>query len=293
MQSDVLSARLVGVGEAAHGELVSWPTRVRLLRAALRQSPDEPIVVFLEQLHPFVAAMNVPGEFFVDPDGGDSHPFLIADANWSAEHLLIHENLRRLSGAGRVIFVGIDVQVGLFPHLWKALPGGEPRVDELTKRTVEKHARGFKRGNGADRNRRNTAVILSIMRELRAGAPSFYWAHNEHVAVASQNTRASREYRVEGDLLRRALPAGAYVSVLTYSPRMWNVWGAEKPRLMIEPSSTTRRFFGAPRTTRMSDLPDGMVLNDLIRSDDADWVVASPTSPKMVKNRRKKSHPVV
>jgi hypothetical protein len=281
MQADVLRAQLIGVGENAHGELVSWSTRLRLLRAALRRFPDDPIVVFVEQMHPYLAAMNTPGAFHVDHG---FHPHLMVDANRSIEHLAIHKKLRKLSAAGRVVFVGVDVQIVRFPHLWSALPGGDRKVDAIIRKVATSHGRGFVPGDGADRNRRQAAIIAEVMRELRTGpAPCFFWAHNEHVAYGSANTRADKQYRVEGDLLRQVL---AYKSVLTYSPRLWHVWGgATKPKEMVEPSAATRRFFSrTPRTVRMANVD--VVLSELFTSTDADWVVAIPTSPKLTLSAR-------
>ncbi len=283
MQRDVLTAQLVGVGEAAHGELMSWATRIRLLNAALRRHA-QPVVVFTEQAHPLVAAMNAPGGFELHPP--EFVPHLLPFAQLSAEHLAIHRRLRRLSAAGRVVFVGVDVAAGCFPELWRAglLPGGDARTDAIVRAAIDRHSRGFKRGDGTARNQRNAAVILDLMRELPRAPMYFYWAHNGHVAYDHLKPERDRHYQLEGELLRRALPPGAYRAVLTYSPGpVWSFWGdVKKQRRALEPSRAARLFFKErPTTMRMSSLPEGLVLNRLFRASDADWVVVVATSPRM------------
>jgi hypothetical protein len=288
MQKDVLAAQLVGVGEMAHGELMSWPIRIRLLRAALAHGP---VVVFMEHLHPYLAAMNVPGKFEIED--GKFYPFLMSDANMSTEHLAIHKRLRKLSGGGRVVFIGIDVQVSAFPVLWDALPGGDPATDAMVRAVIKKHSGGFKIGDGTVRNIRNAAIILDLMHELRAKASKFfYWAHNGHVGYGEPATRKpGTKFMLEGELLRRALPTDGYKAVLTYSPGpVWTFWGSPKQKRMMEPSPETRRFFkNAPKTMRMASLPVGIVMDELFTSSDADWVVVSPSSPRMTRMSQEKS----
>lgn len=287
-----LAAALVGVGEAAHGELVSWPVRLALLRAATTPAARRPVYVFVECLHPLVAAMNVPGPFA--EDGGRFYPCLIPYANMSAQHLALHRRLRAMAARGEVRFVGIDVQVAT-AHLapfWERMPGGEPALDALVRRVVQKHGRGFTLGDGADRNRRNARIIAELMRTLTpaaaAAGPCFYWAHNAHVARGGQETRADASYRLEGWYLARALGAGRYLSVLTYAPVLWAMWGRsprEGPKRFLEPSPRTRALFAAgPRTLRLHlhpALPEGTVVSDYFRQGDADWLITVPEAPRL------------
>jgi hypothetical protein len=276
------AAELVGVGEAAHGELLSWGTRLDLLKSALSRT-SENVVVFVENLHPFVSAMNVRGNF-LRHDERTFYPFLCADANCSRQHLRIHEELRALNSAVR--FVGVDVQVTSFPDLWRQTQTGDAALDSAVRRAVERRGSGFVPGWGADRNRRNARIILDLMSAIRA-TTYFYWAHNAHVCLSCQESRATAGYETEGSLLRAALGA-RYRSVLTYAPRLWCAWGTGGARqyVLLERSERARRMFGGKldRSGRreLRRLPRGLAVDDgMFRDGDFDLLVVSPRGPRL------------
>lgn len=278
LAAHALTCQLVGVGEKEHGELGSWPTRLRLLHAAVSAAPrGKPVVVFMEQLHPFLAAMNAHGgrRFDLATEPGRFHPYIIHGANMSAEHLALHRRLRRWSAAGRVRFVGVDVHVVAFPGLWAQLPPGDVALDALVRRTVERHGAGFV-GSGSvmPRNVRNVAILKALMRALGAttARPFFYWAHNSHVARDQVGT--SDAYRLDGSMLG---PVPQYLSVLTYSPRMWQLEQSLRQRLVQDDSPRVRRQLLERRRTWVAPgLPPGVpILGRQFRTGDADWFVIS------------------
>lgn len=295
-EDDVLEgAALVGVGEDAHGELVSWPVRIKLLRAAIKRMSEPsrgPVFVFVEQLHPFLAAMNARAPRFRLHEGTHFYPYLLHRANMSVEHLTVHRKLRRMAATGRVRFVGVDVQAAEFPWLWEQLPGGDAGLDALVRAVVARHAPRFlrARNRGSVRNRCNARIIRDLMGALQPVDPSFYWAHNGHVAKASRETReAHPAYELEGALLGRWKPAVSYRAVLTYSPRLWHVWAGPQ-RLAREQQSAARELFGG-RPQALPRLPSNVELSGLFRDGDADWYVTVPEAPRMRMLKRETSLP--
>lgn len=253
---------VVGVGEHAHGDLVSWRWREAIMRELRRRGV--PFVVLCENLDFYVRGARRQGgrrlEFRRHESGGLTSftPHLVAGSDLTREHMRVTRRVARLAG-GHVY--GIDAQAAGFPHLAAAPSPGDyvSRIAGASFRLWQA-APEAQRRDGALRNRLNADTILAALRSApprpglaRPGAPRpklLYFAHNEHVATGCRAARENRAYQTEGALLRAAL-GDAYLSVATWAPRLWALWGARARRAGARDAAA--RVFVSPRAR----LPEG------------------------------------
>lgn len=214
--------RVIGIGEHAHGELLSWGPRLEAVRAVGRDK----VVVLLDNLDYYVSGFRRrPVRFETNPDGSFM-PHMAAFGDRTAEHL---EVCRAFAGL-HVPCYGIDVQALNFPHMMQQRG--------LVGRALAEHraawegATAAERKAGGLRNRLNAETILWFARRFPRRTV-LYFAQNEHVALACDNSRRDPGYVTEGAVLRSALGAGGYLSVATFAPTLWCMWGSVRPRLHV------------------------------------------------------------
>lgn len=240
-------ARVIGIGEHAHGDEVSWAWRLAVMRA-LARAGHRRLVVLCENVDCLVAGLRRgrqgrrPTAVAFDRNDGDPPsayppftPHLVPGSCRSAVHLAAAREVARLA-RGRVF--GVDV--AYLRHAGLDRPPCADRRAYVSRvhAALDVRRRCAAAGpaaavGGALRNALNAETILAIARDQPAGSTVLYFAHNEHVALACAAARAdpTGAYVTEGALLRAALPRGGYRALATYSPCMWAFWGGARPRL--------------------------------------------------------------
>jgi hypothetical protein len=221
---------VVGLGEHAHGELLSWKRRLALVKSWVREGAK--VLVLCENLDYYVQGLRDEGarlrfEFEDVRVNGVEHtvftPNLMAYADRTHEHLEMTRAFASLGGGG-VTFYGVDVQLLDHPHLVS-----RTRTSAL-KDAVMLHRPAWERCShtdrrGAERNRLNAETILRMAR-MHPLHKVIYFAHNEHVAFGCAQTRRDPTYVTEGAILKRRL-GPLYTAVATFAPVTWSVlWRA-------------------------------------------------------------------
>lgn len=223
----LLAARVIGVGEHAHGDTVSWHWREAILN--FLSSRGFEVIVACEQADAFLE--NFRGQRLEDLNGDESswswwppppaseeqskdtnreedralfYPHLLP---FSCYHPLQLEFARRMSriasASSSVSFVGIDVQQLSFPAL-RTRMSGLLRRHGITRETARAWtgAHDTTRRRGALRNRLNAHILVRLAettRQKKTGAREgddnnikvLYFAQNEHVATRTPSRSAS------------------------------------------------------------------------------------------------------
>lgn len=254
------AADVIGIGEDAHGELVSWPTRLCLTRALCKRGYD--VVILCEQLHPFVARMNDKRFKLLRAEDNDFVPYMTGGANMSKEHTSYHRRFHALahSPENKVRFVGIDVQIVEHAYLWDVpdlRPNDETEDYNETRAMIHRYEKEFLRDahkdskRGATRNKVNARIISELVESSRKASKRptkfLYFAHNGHVArsISFGPDASDKCYRPDGWHLARC-DGFKYLAIATYALYLPNVWGMipSTPGYNIarEPNKSTVNF---------------------------------------------------
>ena len=223
------SANVIGIGEHAHGDVVSWRWRTAIVRELVRRGHR--IILLCENVDYYIKGLRrkrVKFEAFnTRPSRGDFPsfmPFMIPFSNLCQEHLLAVREITKLV-QNRVY--GIDAQVIKYPVLKKR--GGSYVARKIAEVDAIRRwaAAGPTADNGNLRNVLNADIVAAIARD-HPDHTVLYFAQNEHVGVSCSLMRKNSEYRTEGSLLRKWLGT-RYIAIATYSPLMWAFWGTQRP----------------------------------------------------------------
>ena len=232
------SGRVIGIGEHAHGDSVSWRWRLAIAAELVRQGRR--LILLCENADCYVSGLRKRRPAFArdetPPPLLPFHPFLpflMPMANRSQEHLEAARELARLA-EGRVY--GVEVQAVDYPALLRC--GGRyvrslfARVDAAARWAADAN-----NSNGRLRNILNAEVVAQVHRD-HPGHTVLYLAHNEHVALSCETSREDPGFRTDGSVLRRLLGRRRYLSIATYSPRMWSFWNVRRhlrsPKLITD-----------------------------------------------------------
>ena len=235
---------VVGVGEHAHGDEVSWTLRVGLMR---RLADVSRMVVLCENLDFSVAALRRPDvSFAFFPASAGSpfvtfDPFLLAYSDRTRKQL---RAAREIAGLCQRRVFGVDVQQLDFPGLPMERGTCVSRAyQRMRARRRWRDAPASEKRAGALRNRLNGECVAHIAEMQEPGTVILYFAHNEHVAKSCSESRRNARYATDGSvvLLRAARSAHAYYSVATFAPLLWNAWGESPGRQKL---LKTRRGLG-------------------------------------------------
>lgn len=207
------------IGEAVHGELVSWPLRMAVVRGALEQSDKDRVVVMSENAHFYVDSNSEPNAL-----RNSVFPTIMPFCN-SKEHLKIMRDFWKLKRKykDRIAFVGIDVQA-------LDLDFAKPIPEVLRHESTWRQCSADTAARGRVRNRLNAAVIADVISNQSASSKFFYFAHNEHVSkYGCTNSRNDPTYSTEGAIL-----SGEYgfstLSVGTFAKTIMHMWSGEIER---------------------------------------------------------------
>ena len=225
---------IMGIGEHAHGELVSWRWRLAIMREL--RSRGRTLAVLCESFDSFVEGLNEGEPLRIDPEYGTFSPFLIPYAHISGEHMAITEEVRKLSSD----IYGIDVQALDFPKL-----RSRPRVArQLARHKARWDAATNTGARGRVRDALNAETIERMAKDFPAGTIVLYFAHNAHIALSSEEMRQNHMYATEGSLLRKSM-GNRYMSIGT---SLWSYWGASRasrglrPHRTVETDEATKRY---------------------------------------------------
>jgi hypothetical protein len=248
---------VIGIGEQAHGEEVSWRFRVETMKRLAAAYPNRPMTVLCENIDFFVADFRRRGaaitgcQFHPYPTGCQFHPYLTPFAN---------QTLFQKEAAIHVVDLcdrrvhGIDVQQLDFAE---ALPAGH----EVTKRLRSTGAKetwmkasDTEQRRGHLRNKLNADIIRSFAKK---GTIVLYFAQNEHISNMSEKVEGGR-YNTDGWHLHRSEQI-EYLSVATFCPRLWATWSNIGKQALIketEPFKHSKKEFdvvlSTPKTRKMT-----------------------------------------
>jgi erythromycin esterase-like protein len=259
---------VIGIGEHAHGELVSWRWRLAIMREL--RSRGHTLAVLCENLDAYVKGLNEGDPLRIDPKWGTFHPNLIADSDRSREHMAITEEVRELSSD----IYGIDVQALDFPQL-----PSRPRVAlQLARHKKRWGAATNTEARGSVRNALNAETIERMAKEFPTGTIVLYFAHDEHVALSCDAMRENQKYATDGSLLRKSMGL-RYRSIGTYAPSLWSHWGAcrgyKTPRRTVETDETTKRYCATAKheVFVMPKRRPALSLGDVYKPADFDYML--------------------
>lgn len=226
------SIRIVGVGENAHGEEVSWPFRVDFMQHLKEKKVK--MAVLCENLDFYVKAFRKrPTKFHIyrSNDTAEFMPYLMPDANRTQIQMDAAAEIARLSN-GRVY--GIDIQQVDFPFMWHNC-GRMVRNSMQSCGAIDEWKNGSDkdRSDGAMRNRLNARIIAHMAKQLQHNEKTvvIYLAHNAHIAKTAKEE--TRRYKTDGRYLAKD-PSVMYMSIATYSPHLWTTWGGTTQKLLRE-----------------------------------------------------------
>lgn len=238
----LLKADVIGIGEHAHGDTVSWNWRLAVVEHLLSRGFDVDILlenldfyVHQRKLGPKPATSCSVG--LLEDGSAQFHPFLISGSDHTTWHKNMTEQFLALPRS-RVRMFGIDVQQLSFPFMRDAM---RPIVRRALSRVASEweNAREKEQTDGRLRNELNARTIAHFSvnaRKRTRPTKVLYFAHNEHIAKGCKNcksknrSRADSGYKTEGMYLIEHHGV-RYVSIATFSPKLWNTWQAGPPRM--------------------------------------------------------------
>lgn len=211
---------VIGIGEKAHGDEVSWGFRIEIMKRLAAAHPTLPMTVLCENLDFFVKDFRKRRRTtFTTRSGPDTggcsqfYPHLLPFAN---------QTLVQKDAAIEIVDLcnrrvhGIDVQQLNFPN---AVPAGRVvanRLESTGAKATWTTASESDRTSGHLRNKLNADMVRSFARK---GTIVLYFAQNEHVSNLSKQVRGT-VYSTEGWHLHRSEDV-EYMSVATFCPRLW------------------------------------------------------------------------
>ena len=212
-----VNADVVMIGEAAHGELVSWPLRLAVVRRWI--TDGHRVLIMCETLDAYVKPMNTARGCPIVYDDGFFHPSLMPFAVFSREHMNIMHEFWMMRSSCR--FVGIDVQALDFPKIRGT--SREIRDIHARHKAAWDRAKDNTTFRGTERNRINAATIRSLC-DNDATTKKVYFAHNEHVSKDCSESRRNPAYFTEGAIFSRSNGVSV-LSVATWARNMCHTWG--------------------------------------------------------------------
>lgn len=262
-------ARVIGIGEHAHGDEVSWGWRVDIARALVRRGHR--LVIACENMDCFVKGLRRrPGPVF-ETHKAKFFPYMMPYSDRSQVQMDAAKELTSLA-EGRVY--GIEAQAVRFPAVLKC--GGKLVADAIGK--VGAVRRWRTANDGKLRNRLNAEIVAEIARR-HPRHTVLYLAHNEHVALSCEAHRREPAYVTDGAILRSNFGA-RYVAIATFSPSMWCFWGG--PLRQIR-DGTLR----PPRGRRAAIVVGDEPMGDDYKVSDFDYVVVEAPSRVKPEIRRR------
>ena len=225
-------ADVIGVGEDAHGDTVSWPWRMAIVGRLLDEGFN--LDILCENMDVYVDTRR----HGITPNylrgGKRFYPNMLPRSDTTRWHLDMTRAFMALPRS-RVRFFGTDVQQLSFDFARLAMRAPVRRAFEerdIHRRWLRSSSRS--RSGGALRNRLNAEVIARFAESAKVRPHKtkiLYFAHNEHVSTGCVQSRKDPTYVTEGAWMRRLFPHLRYVAIATTSFRLWNVWDSDKPRL--------------------------------------------------------------
>lgn len=248
---------VIGVGESAHGEDVSWKFRIKIMQFLIDLKNID-LIILCEHADYYVRNVRkrpAPDQFEIyrnnkNESFGHFMPHLMPFADRTRVQLDSAAEIARLA-RGRVY--GIDIQQVSFPFMWRGC-GKTVRTSMTKCGALEEWRNGCDkdRVDGAMRNRLNAKIIADIansttvMRTRRDRQPVvIYIAHNEHISKCARSE--TRTYKTDGHYLAKD-PSIEYCAIATHSPHLWATW-ARKTQVLIREdlneSYDTKKAFNA------------------------------------------------
>lgn len=208
---------LIGIGEHAHGELISWKIRYKILKY-LTKNYDK-VYIFCEQLDFYVNGLNNKNVKLMFDESG-FYPYIIPRANLTNEHLYYTKKMNKL--LPKIKFYGIDIQVVKYNYMYKNISSEVYNIIEKYKEEYLTSCKGLE--SGIIRNKCNAFIINDLIKFLNKSNNKFiYWAHNEHIALNCFETNKNKKYLTDGYYLKNICNI-KYLSIGTYSNELYNVW---------------------------------------------------------------------
>lgn len=247
LERRLVEADVIGIGEHAHGDTVSWGWRLAIVEKLLEMGYAVTIACentdFYLQNSSGLRLEQLDGDgskWMVDDESGRFYPSMLPFSDITQWQFCMTKEFSKLP----VEFIGTDVQQLSFGFMrqnmgdaMRSVIAASPGVH---KRWIK--AENDKVRRGGVRNELNAQILfdLKMKNKNKNKSKLVYFAHNEHVALAAHQTRISTtSYRTDGshleDLLRRHNLT--YLSIGTFSPELWNTWGNTTPTKMKTPVS--------------------------------------------------------
>lgn len=236
---------VVGIGENAHGDEVSWEFRVRLMEQLASDPRVGEMVVLCEIPDFYVSDFRKKRVRFTMRDHRFT-PYMVA---YSDRTQIQMDAARRIAKLAQGRVYGIDIQQVDFPFMW-VRAGNVVREAIESDADIKRKWLDFKDGSskGSIRNKLNAKVISHIAQTLSSssssssvGPPLFlYFAQNEHVSrypskgVLESSTHPDTiPYKTDGHYLSKDKRIG-YVAIATHSPHLWAAWDIKSQSLLKE-----------------------------------------------------------
>lgn len=262
--------RLIGIGEHAHGDLVSWRWRHAIVEKLL--SAGFRVVILCEQFDMYLTntsptspkrMQDIDGDVELFRRYGNSfYPHMIPRSESTPEHFEITRAFSLLPCE----FYGIDVkQLDFDVIIGRACK--KVRSSLAASGAEKEWTEGPK--DGAQRNRLNAKMIHHFVKnnKKRRNTKFLYFAHNEHVATDCDETRSDPSYKTEGRLIRELYPdTTPYLSLATFAEHTWNTWeNSTTPRLLVDriPSPPlVRKVYSMGESYKSSDFDHVLLSED-------------------------------
>lgn len=224
-----MNYNLIGIGEEAHGDIISWYYRYKILNHFIKNNySNKKIYVFLESIDNFIYKYfnnnnPIQFEFF---DNNSFFPYLIPGSNFTKEHLEFTKKFHKLYNKN-VIFIGIDIQIVKYFDLKKIKNNINPLLYPLLLKYKNKFLQDP--NSGISRNKYNAFIINDLMKNINY-YQCFYFAHNGHIALNQLNYNNNGKYFIDGYYLNKFKNIN-YLSILTDGlllPNTWNCLSKKK-----------------------------------------------------------------
>jgi hypothetical protein len=210
---------LIGIGEEAHGEIISWKFRYKIIKYLTRYY--DKIYIFSEQLDFYINKLNNKNVKFIFDDYG-FYPYIITKANMTKEHLYYTKKFNKL--LPKIKFYGIDIQIVEFNDLYK-------NISNELHNIIEKYKDEYLNkdlGSGKFRNKCNAFIINDLINYInnkssKSNNKFIYFGHNEHIAFNCDATNKDKKYLTDGCYLKNIYSI-KYLSIATYSNEIYNIW---------------------------------------------------------------------
>lgn len=213
---------VVGIGEQAHGEEVSWGFRTEIMKRLAAAYPTRPMTVLCENADFFVKDFRKKRQMnfttFSDPGTVACQQFYPCLTPFSNQTLVQMDAAIEIVDLCKHRVHGIDIQQLDFAT---DLPAGHAvtkRVQSTGAKATWMKASKPTQAEGHLRNKLNADLVISFARK---GTIILYFAQNEHVSNMSEGVHHT--YSTDGWHLAKSKDV-EYLSVATFCPRLWATW---------------------------------------------------------------------